>query len=83
MTYLDELQKEFDFICKKYPKFMQLRPKAKSAHMAKLRRYIGRVRGEHVPMQKWMAGQFEGRASRTPWKPKGIPYIEKRLRPKW
>jgi hypothetical protein len=57
-----------------------LRKKSKAHHLAKLRRYIARTRGEYVPNQKWLAELFEGRPNRTPWKLKSAPYISKAKR---
>lgn len=87
MTYLEEIAKEYKQLQDKrshnrygYAYRTSLVKKSKSRHLAKLRRYIAMARGEHVPNQKWLAKLFEGRQNRTPWKCKGLSYIEKAKR---
>lgn len=79
MTYLDEISKDFhqlrDRVQYRYER--TLVKKSKVRRLAKLRRYIGRVRGEPVSKQKWMEYIFSGRLNRTPWKCKGLPYVLK------
>lgn len=67
MSYLAELHKEFFHLRKETLPHL-LRKKSKAQRLAKLRRYIGRVRGEHVPNQKWLTGLFQGRLCRTPFR---------------
>lgn len=87
MAYLEEIAKEYKRLQDKrshnrygYVYRTSLVKKSKSRHFAKLRRYIARTRGEHVPNQKWLAKLFEGRQTCTPWKCKGLPYITKAKR---
>lgn len=56
MTYLDELQKGFHQLRDRvqYRHERTLIKKSKVRRLAKLRRYIARVRGEPVSTQKWM-----------------------------
>lgn len=77
MSYQSELLKNYTHLSNSIVDIHGIIPKAKARRLFKLHRYLSRTRGLKSASFEYLGRLLGGRANRTPWKCKGLPYVSK------